>query len=337
MVVACGEASVQPTHAPAGSRGGWWRYLECAHAHEVLAEWRAAEGVLLLRETAPGAPDARLESALRIAAPWEARVALWQLEARLAALGAYWRQRSSDGAGWRALLRPAGAPEPDMRRNMVIDATLAPLVHHFHDELGRGDHLLAALRSPGERFVVIRAQIDVPGLDVGRIDVLHPRLPERMAKSVVMREQLALMEQGLAKVTTRSDYLRAFGDGGDHRAQRVMDAVRARVREGDLARPERSHEAKEEYAEFLILINDPRLRALHKRFLTAKEESELLTQGAAAIAKAIAYKRAFVDHTAQHLLTLLEASLLARERLRTGKLAREDPEVRNLTHLAYYL
>jgi hypothetical protein len=319
------------------AQAGWWRYLERQHTHEVLAEWRAREGVLHVRETMPGAPDARLDETLPIHAPWEARVALWQLAARLHALGAYWEQRSTDGA-WRALAKPAGAPTPDMRANTVIDARLAPLLHHFHDERGGGDTLVAAIKAArAERFVVVRAQLDVPSLDVGDIDVLHPMLPHAMSRSLVLKEQMHLAAAGLGKLTTHSDYARAFGDGGETRAQRLIDEVVTRVRDGRLERELRRFDESQEYADFLIAINDPRLRALHKRFLTASEENELLTQGPHAIAKAISAKRMQVDHTAQHLLTLLEASLLAREKMRSGKLEKGDAEVRALAHLTYYL
>lgn len=335
---------VPPSQATRASRSpslarappGWWRYLERGRTHEVLAEWREAEGIMRLRETSPSAPDARFEEAIRVAKPWEARVALWTIECRLSILGKYWQQRSTD-SGWRQLGTPMGAPTPDLRRNSVIDPANAPLVHHYHDPRGGGDLLLAALRGEPSRYAIVRAKLDVPSLDVGRIDVLHPRLADPVMKSIVMREQLSLTQTGLPKLVTRDDYVRAFGGGGERRAARLVDEVLERVRTNQLDRPALRPEDSDVYAEFLVTLHDPKLRALHKRFLLPGEEPRLLAGGPIAIRKAISEKRAQVEHTAQHLLTILEASLLARERLQGGKLARGDPEVRALTRLAYYL
>lgn len=314
----------------------WTRYLEAARTHEVLAEWRASEGTLRLLETSPEAPDARWEETLLVAQPWEARVALWQIECRLSALGAYWQQGSSD-LTWLPLAPPAGAPAPDLRRNFVVDPSHAPLVHHYHDVHGGGDTLVAALRAQGQRYAVVSAQVDVPSLDIGRIDLRHAHLPGPMMRSLVMREQLALTQAGLPKLVSRDDYARAFGSGGEHRAARLIDEVLRRVRENQLDRPAPRLEDADIYAEFLMTVSDPRLVALHKRFLKPEEEDAILAGGPPAIRKAIAHLRAGVDHRAQHLLTIIEASLLARERMRNGTLVRSDPEVRALTRLAYYL
>lgn len=333
---------IAPALAPSAAapaqqqRTAWWRYLERGRTHEVLAEWRQPEGVMRLRETSPGAPDARVEEDFRILAPWEARVALWQVECRLHALGSYWQQRSND-VSWRRLVAPVGAPVPDTRRNMVIDPSHAPLVHHYHDEKGGGDKLVAALRGHASRFLVLRAQLDVPSLQIGRIDVLHPNLPDPMTRSLVMRERIFMEQTGRRQLVNRDDYVGAFGHGGEHRAARLIDEVVGRVRTGELERPAERLEDSDVYAEFLVTVNDPRLRALHLRFLVGGEEDALLSAGPLAIRKAIMEKRAATGHAAQHLLTILEASLLARERMRNGQLVRSAPEVRALTRLAYYL
>jgi hypothetical protein len=334
LVAPAAQGHAEPR--PAAPRFAWWRFLERARTHEVLVEWREAEGVLRLRETCPGAPDSRLDEALRIAKPWEARVALWQIECRLNALGSYWQQKSTDAA-WHRLLAPPGASMPDARRNMVIDVPHAPLVHHYHDERGGGDNLIAALRGQASRFLVLRAQLDVPSLEIGRIDVLHANLAQPMTRSLVMREQMVLAQAGQAKLVSRDDYVRSFGHGGEVRAARLIDEVVGRVRDQKFERPAARLEDRDIYAEFLLTVNDPRLHALHHRFLAPGEEAALLAAGPVAIRKAVATKRAAADHNARHLLTILEASLLARERMLVGKLVRSDPEVRALTRLAYYL
>lgn len=326
---ALGPAQVPP-------RLAWWRYLEGGRTHEVLAQWNETEGTFALRETAPGAPDARFDESHKVAQPWEARVALWQLECRLAALGSYWQQKSTQ-ATWRLLGAPVGAPAPDRRHNLVIEAVGAALIHHYHDARGGGDQLLSAVRVTPARYGVLRAQIDVPSLAIGRIDVLHPRAPHAMAQSLVVREQFILAQAGMGKLVTRDDYVRAFGHGGEARATRIVQEVIERVREQRFERPAPRLEDSDAYAEFLLTVNDPRLLALHKRFLEPGEETTLLAAGPVVIRRAVAQKRATAGHNAQHLLTILEASLLARERMRTGTLVRTDPEVRALTRLAYYL
>lgn len=322
--------------APAAVQPAWWRYVERGRTHEVLAQWREREGRFELRETSPLAPDARIDERFTIRRPWEARVALWQLECRLASLGAYWQQRATD-ASWRRLGAPPGAPTPDRRRNLVIEPLGAAIVHHYHDAHGGGDQLLSAVKVAPARYGVLRAQIDVPSLNIGRIDILHSRVPDTLAQSLILREQLVLTQAGMGKLVTRDDYGRSFGHAGESRAARIVQEVIERVRDGRLERPERRMNETEEYAEFLLTLNDPRLRALHQRFLTTLDESELLTAGPVAIRKAVSAKRATCDHNHQHLLTLLEASLLAREKLRNGTLSKGDAEVRALAHLAYYL
>lgn len=304
--------------------------------HEVLVELR--EGLLHVRESSAVAPDAVYEETSRVVHAWETRVALWTLEARLAHLGAYWRERST-ARGWSPVRVPAGAPSPDARPNDVLEHGRASVLHHYHDPRGAGDTLLAALKA-GEpsRFMVVRAGIDVAALDVSKIDIVHPRLPAPLMRSVMVRDQMALAQAGLPKLVSRDDYRRAFGEGSDARAKRLVGEVVERAALGRTERfAARTQEDDEVYEEFLVRISDPRLLALHHRFLSADEEDELLAAGSVAIRKAIAAKRPTVDHTQRHLLTILEASLLAREKLKSGKLLRSDPEVRALTRLAYYL
>ena len=329
-------AAPRPPQPPAPLGGATWRYVDRARTHDLLAVWSERRGELRVVETAPAAPDALVEEVVKVARPWEARVARWLLDARLAQLGEYWRSRAGE-AGWTRVGRPVGSPTPDPRRNEVVGAAHAPFVHHYHDEHGGGDRLLAALRAVGERYVVVRAAVDVPHLDIGRIDVVHAQLPDVLTRSVVLREEIALTQTGMGKLVTRDDYQRAFGHGSERRAARLVDEVLHRVREGALDRPTERVADADEYAEFLETLSDPRLLALHSRFLYPGEEEELLEAGPIEILKSIQAKRTQAAHTEQHLLTILEAALLARERMRGGRLRRGDPEMRALTRLAYYL
>lgn len=311
-----------------------WRYLERGRGHEVRVEYAARDAAMRVVEHAAGG---RVEQRLHVAQPWEARVALWLLEGRLALMGEYWRERPG-APGWARVRRPVGAPRPDPRANEVVHPATAPQFHHYHDARGGGDRLLAALReADGARCTVVRALLDVANLHVGRIEVLHVTLPDVLARSVVLREEMSLAQSGLGKLATRDDYARAFGPGSEGRASRLVEEVVARVRDGDLDRAPAPPEESDVYAEFLVRLHDARLLALHRRFLQAGEEDELLAAGPVAIRKAVQHKRGEVDHREQHLLTILEASLLAREKMAGGRLTRGDPEVRALTRLAYYL
>lgn len=311
-----------------------WRYVERGRAHDVRVEYAMPSATMRIVELAR---EGRIEQHLQVHRPWEARVALWLLEARLAQLGEYWRTRTGL-PGWTRVLRPVGAPIPDARENEAIRPSSAPLFHHYHDERGGGDRLLAALRDEGApRYTIVRALLDVENLNLGRIDVLHKAMPDVLSRSAILREQIALTQTGLGKLASLDDYERAFGFGGEKRAARLVEEVVSRVRDGDLDRPMAYAEDSDVYAEFLLRIHDPRLLALHRRFLGAGEEDALLEAGPVIIRKAIQHKRLEVDHREQHLLTILEASLLAREKMRGRKLTRHDPEVRALTRLAYYL
>jgi hypothetical protein len=303
----------------------------------VIVEWREPEGLLRVREACPAAPDAIYEEGIHAAAQWEARVALWTLEARLASLGAYWRE-SSTARGWRALAMPLGAAAPDARPNDVLRLADAALLHHYHDARGAGDTVLAALPAQEDaRFMVVRAAIDIVALDVSRVDVLHARLPAPIMRSLVARDQLALAQCGLPKLVSRDDYRRAFGDGGDKRVARLVGDLVEQVRPGHRTRPVVRAPDDDVYAEFLVRLSDPRLLALHHRFLDPSEEEWLMREGPITIRRAVSQKRAEVEHSQRHLLTILEASLLARERMQTGELHPSDPEVRALTRLAFYL
>lgn len=333
-------ALARPTPVPARAAApprAWWHYVETGRGHEVLAEWRAADQTLRVRESAPGAPDGVHEERARLAEPWEVRVALWTLESRLAMLGAYWRE-SSNVPGWRRIAMPAGASAPDARPNDVLRHARVGAIHHYHDAHGSGDTLVATMEAKeASRFVLVRAALDVAALELRRVDVVHPRLPASVAASLLLRDQLALAQSGLPKLVSRDDYRRAFGPGGDERVARLVDEMAERVRPGGPERIVVAGRDEQVFAEFLVRLSDPRLLALHRRFLEPAEERELVADGPIAIRRAVAAKRDEVDHRERHLLTILEASLLAHAKMQGGEVRGSDPEVRALTRLAFYL
>ncbi|HVM46167.1 MAG TPA: hypothetical protein VM582_09550 [Candidatus Thermoplasmatota archaeon] len=313
-----------------------WRYVDRARAHEVHVVWDPTGRRVRIVELAPGAPAARFEDEQRVEQAWELEVALWLLEARLSQIGEYWRAQSGR-EGWWKVQQPAGLPPPETRRNEVLKVDGAQLLHHFHDPRAKRDRVLVGLRVDAAGFRLLRAHVDIPALEVERVDVLHERLPLPLARSLLLREQSSMRQAELRELFTREDYTAAFGAGGDKRAARVVDEAVARALGRASAAPAPAQAQQQVVEQFLGLLDDPRLGALHRRFLRLDEEEDLLATGPIDIRRAMRQKRAGVAHDEQHLLTILEASLLARHRVRSGAVQHTDPEVVALTRLAYYL
>ena len=83
-------------------------------------------------------------------------------------------------------------------------------------------------------------------------------------------------------------------------------------------------------------MNEPRLLALHARFLPPGEDRRLIEEGELAILRAMRAKREAVPPRERHLVSLLEASLLLRRALM--KRTRVDAEVINrVRHAGAYL
>lgn len=320
-----------PTRAPAAT---WARYVDAARSHEVVATWDPTRGVHVVREQALREPGPPLVDATPAARAWEAQVARYALESRLALLGTYWRQRAGE-PGWTRVGAPAGAMRPDLRAAEVFPAERGVLMHH-HDATGRLDLLVAALRE-GDRFNVVRADVDVPALEVGRIAFLAEGVSAPLMRSLLAREELALAPARMPKLVTREDYATAFGEDAAERALRLLDELVHRAANRQLERPARVVEGGEPMAEFLAALRDPRLLALHARHLEPGEDAALVEGGHVAIHRHVQRLRSKTGHAEQHLLTILEASLVARAAMRSRRLVASDPEVRALTRLAYYL
>lgn len=304
-----------------------WQYLDEARTHAVAAA--LLDDRVVVREWAGGSSS---EQVFPARAPWEAQLALWTLESRLALLGAYWR-RTGETGGWVKIGPPRGAPVPDLRPAEIVSGIV---LHHYHDPAGRLDELVAALPRDG-RFEVVRAELELPELEVGRIRLLHEDLAEPLMRSVLVHEQVVRVHDARPKLVTRGDYVRALGRGGPQRVAEAVAGVAGRMAGEHWERPPPREPEPDVFDAFLVVVNDPRLLALHARFLQPDQEADLLRGGAPAIHRHLATRRLGVPHHEQHLLTILEASLLARERMRSGELTRWDPEVRALTRLAYYL
>lgn len=304
-----------------------WQYLDEARVHAVAAA--LLDDRIVVREWAQGAST---EQAFPVRAPWEAQLALWTLEARLALLGAYWRRTGGED-GWVKIEPPRGAPVPDLRPAQIVDRIV---LHHYHDLTGRLDELVAAVPHDG-RFQVVRAEFELPTLEVGRVRLVRDGLVGPLVRSALVHEQVVRVNDDRTKLVTAGDYDRALGWNGARRAAAALEAIEGRVIDAQWERPPPAPTEDDVFALFLGMLDDKRLLALHARYVTPAEEEELMTGGAPAIRRYLATRRAQTPHQEQHLLTLLEASLLARERMRAGQLTRWDPEVRALTRLAYYL
>lgn len=89
-------------------------------------------------------------------------------------------------------------------------------------------------------------------------------------------------------------------------------------------------------SDILTAMNEPKLVALHARFLPPGEDARLIEEGDLAILRAMRRKREEVDPKERHLVSLLEASLLLRRAL--VKRTRVEPEVINrVRHARAYL
>lgn len=154
-------------------------YVDAKRTHEVrvsIERQRALEFVV--RESAYGERDplATYEERRAITEPWETKMLQMRLEARLALLGAYYRQAPG---GW-APIRPAQAGQPiDLT---PLDVGGAPGLLEFHHFTGPDRQAVTLLgvhqETPrGRRAFLARLDYTFPDTDGGRLHVLHAQLP----------------------------------------------------------------------------------------------------------------------------------------------------------------
>lgn len=87
---------------------------------------------------------------------------------------------------------------------------------------------------------------------------------------------------------------------------------------------------EENTLDFRGALTHPRILALHERFLVPGEDVALFAQGELALRAAMKAKRAAARREEQHLLSILEASLLIRYALRPGGDRNVDPHAADL-------
>ncbi|HUR68858.1 MAG TPA: hypothetical protein VM370_06385 [Candidatus Thermoplasmatota archaeon] len=334
-----------PAPPPAGLVLARWMYVDEAHRHEVHAGVRPGDApAFVVKESAyqNDRPDEVLADVFPLEAPWEAQLFHWQLECRLALLGRYWRHDVRE-PGWRPLARPQGVPPIDPREVAVSPYRGRVVFYHFHHRKRHADELLVAIptaTAQGKRYLLALAAFAFPNGADGDVRLLHANLPEAPARSLVVREHMRLKGEGYDKLVWGPDFALAHGATWQREAGQAYEQVLRRIGEGRFGarRDEREDVVDPLYTDFLGALTDPRLLDLQARYLTPEEQEEALAGGESIIRRMIAEKRAGVPHAEQHKLTVVEASLLARDQLRPGQGARVDPEVAALVRrFSYYL
>lgn len=331
-------AAPRPPPPPAGLTLARYLYVDDARTHEVTAGPR--DGAWVTKEGALGStePKERVESVQPFSALWEARVLQYELESRLAALGRYWRNDISTGT-WARVTAPATPAAGTLDAATRLDDAAAEfrLLHHP----GGRDRVLVSLpwsARDARRFALVQFDFAFPDAENGAQAIIHPQLPQVIHRSLLLREHMQLASRGYHKLARPADFERALGADYRRDLDRCYHVILRRLSEGaPRPKPLEERPIDETYTDYRAALGDPRVAALHARFLKPGEEAQLVTAGDMAIRRFIQAKRMTTRRADQHLLTLLEASLLARASLDTPE-HHVDPEVAALVRrFAYYL
>lgn len=338
---------LQPGPAPPGGALMRWHYVDERHTHEAHAGFRQSPRLeLVVREMAVGNVDPAdvVETVHPIAAAWEAQLHHLELEARLAMLGAYWRFDTQGAAGWTRLRSLGAAADLRPVQEPLLSGELRAF--HFHHRATHEDAVVLEMPQRGAdgapRAMLARLDFRWPHAEEGAITILGTHLPAVLARSLLAREHLAHQTRGYEKLAFAQDFLRAHDHAWKRDTLQAYQAMLRRISEGRLARPKPDAPppapVESTYTDYARSLGDPRVVALHARFLAPGEEAQLMREGAPAIRRAMAQKHAQASPDDQILLRLLEASLLARWGLRQGQRASVDPEVAaTVRRFAYYL
>jgi hypothetical protein len=335
-----------PAAPPPGLVIARWMYVDEAHTHEVHAGLRPGpHPAFVVKESAfhNENADEVIEQASPMESPWEAQLFHWQLECRLALMGVkYWRHDTRE-PGWRVLVAPQGIPQIDTREVAVSPYHGRVIFHHFHNRKLGDDKVLVAIpddSTTGRRYLVALASFRFPNGADADIQLLHAHLPESPTKSLIMREHMALKEKNYEKLVWGQDFMLAHGGAWSRETGQVYAQLLQRISEGTFGHADDKREAIIDplYTDFINALTDPRLLELQSRYLTPEEQATALAGGDKAIRKIIASKRERAPSEEQHKLTIIEASLLARDQLRPGQRSRVDPEVAALVRrFSFYL
>lgn len=337
----------QVQEPPAGLTRARWLYVDEAMTHEVHAGLRRTTdgGEWVVRESAYNNddPDEIVQTTTRVDEGWEAQMLHMELETRLALLGRYWRF-DTQKPGWTRLRSAAATESVDLR---PVDVQLFPgdaVFHHFRSTTDRRCAVIVQLPHlfpHGMRYLVATADMTFPDAEAGTLALAHQRLPLAPARSLVTREHRLWHSKRYQKLVQPEDFQRAYGADWRRELLTCYRGILERLARGAYgAGTVRVGPAPIEdplYTDYMRMLSDPRVAALHAQYLTADEETALMAGGEEFIKQAIARKRAKAPREEQHLLSILEASLLARDGLRHG-VHKVDPEVAALVRrFAYYL
>ncbi len=338
-------APLQPGPAPPGAALARWHYVDDRQTHEVHAGFRQSpRQEFVVREMAYGNadPDQVVESAYPIAAAWEARLHHMELEARLAMLGSYWRHDAQAGPGWTKVKSLGAAADLRPVQEALVHGEAR--VYHFHHRATGDDAVILEIPPRGgePRGFLARMDFRWPDAETGAIRILAKGVPAVLLRSVLAREHMDLQARGHEKLVFTQDFLRAHKQGWKRDTLEAYQTMLRRISEGRLEKPKPGEPAPlpadSTYTDFLASLTDPRVLALHARFLEPGEEAELIRAGEVAIKRAIQQKRQGKPPADQIFLNVLEASLLARAGMRPGQRAHVDPEVAAMVRrFAYYL
>src|SRR5688500_1224188 len=160
------------------TRGRHWVYLDQERTHEVhaLVEPRVSEMLFSTTEFPAGSqdPGEALTEERVLSTTEQLRLALFDLESRLAVSGTYYRADVAE-MKWSLVAPPAAARKLDLRAHEIAlpgAATGAKMgVHHFHARDGARDRLLVTLprEDAAGRSVLAQLDFDFPHVNDGEL------------------------------------------------------------------------------------------------------------------------------------------------------------------------
>ncbi|GEM_PF-3003483 len=227
----------------------------------------------------------------------------------------------------------------------------------------------------GPRHLLARLDYRYPDVDGGNLRVIHPRLPAPLYRSLLAHQHLELHglqfrktgegiradPQGWAALRATLDAILERllqGAQGSGQARRTeLDATQLALRAAaGASKGPRRYEVEDEHAgpattvkgpkpkgmidemdpDILTALQNPKLVALHARWLKPGESEALQKEGELAIRAAVNKLRAAAPPQDQHLLSLLEASLLVRAAL-TSRVRIDKETLGRIKHAGAWL
>lgn len=314
-------------------------YLDEGRTHELHAEInRVDAGLALVTTEFPAGSQDPLEALQMeqvLKTPADALARLRDLETRLSSAGPYWRADAADMA-WTKV-DPGAMPSFDMRAHEfdLPEGGGRIRFHHFHAS-GK-DRLFVSMprRDVEGRHVLADLAFEFPKIDAAEVNVLHARLAPQLLQSRLVQEHIDLPRRGFRKLVEPAQYESAFGSGWrdaaretfQHATSLLLGRARPAVKE-----PPRGVASLTE--EIDRVLRSAAVADAFRHFLTESEARELLRGGEFLIRRWVNQRRRRADHRDQWRLSLVEASLLVRWALDTGRQHLVDEEGSKLVRMA---